>query len=142
VGSRREGREYALQALYAMELNTVSRREALALFRENHPCKASARTFADTLLQGLLTHGEEIDRQIAAKSPNWSLSRMARIDLCILRLGAYELLFCSDIPRSVTINEAVEIAKTFGSAESPAFINGILDELARSLPEGSIGEER
>jgi len=135
VGLRREGREHAVQALYAVELSPAPPREAIALFWEAEHCKASARAFAGELLAGILDHREEIDAQITAKSPNWSLSRMAKIDLSIIRLAAYELLFRADIPKNVTINEAVEIAKTFGSEESPAFVNGILDELARSLPE-------
>jgi len=135
VGLRREGREHAVQALYAVELSPSPPREAIALFWETERFKSAARAFAGELLAGLLDHREEIDAQIAAKSPNWSLSRMAKIDLAIIRLAAYELLFRADIPKNVTINEAIEIAKKFGTEESPAFVNGIVDEIARSLPE-------
>jgi len=135
VGLRREGREHAVQALYAVELSPAQPREAISLFWETERFKAAARAFAGDLLAGILEHREEIDAQIAAKSPNWSLSRMAKIDLAIIRLAAYELLFRADIPKNVTINEAIEIAKKFGSEESPAFVNGILDEIARTLPE-------
>jgi N utilization substance protein B len=133
VGLRREGRENAVQALYAVELSPAPPREAIALFWEANHFKASARKFAGELLAGILDHREEIDAQIAAKSPNWSLARMAKIDVAIIRLAAYELLFRTDIPKNVTINEAIEIAKKFGSEESPAFVNGILDEIARNL---------
>jgi len=135
VGLRREGREHAVQALYAVELSPAPPREAIALFWETERFKSAARAFAGELLAGLLDHREEVDAQIAAKSPNWSLSRMAKIDLAIIRLAAYELLFRADIPKNVTINEAIEIAKKFGTEESAAFVNGIVDEIARSLPE-------
>ncbi|HWI39858.1 MAG TPA: transcription antitermination factor NusB, partial [Verrucomicrobiae bacterium] len=77
----------------------------------------------------------DLDRLIEEKSRNWSVSRMARVDLNILRVATYELLHRPDVPRNVTLNEAVEIAKTFGAEESPAFVNGILDELAKAIPE-------
>lgn len=135
MGLRREGREHAVQALYAVELSPATSREAITLFWETDHFKAAAKKFASELLAGILDHHAEIDAQIAAKSPNWSLGRMAKIDLAIIRLAAYELLFRADIPKNVTINEAIEIAKKFGSEESPAFVNGIVDEIARSLPD-------
>jgi N utilization substance protein B len=135
VGIRREGREHALQALYSVELHPDSPREAIRLFMEAHPCKKGVKDFALGLLPGLLDNQAVIDARIAEKSPNWSISRMSKIDLCIIRLATYELLFREDIPRNVTINEAIEIAKKFGSEESPAFVNGILDEIARGLPQ-------
>lgn len=134
MGMRREGREHAVQALYAIELSPAPPREAIALFWETERFKSSAKAFAGELLGGILEHREEIDAQISVKSPNWSLTRMAKIDLAIIRLAAYELIFRSDIPKNVTINEAIEIAKKFGSEESPSFVNGILDEIARTLP--------
>ena len=135
MGLRREGREHAVQALYAVELSPAPPREAIALFWETERFKSTAKNFAGDLLAGILEHREEIDARIAAKSPNWSLPRMAKIDLAIIRLAAYELIFRADIPKNVTINEAIEIAKKFGTEESPAFVNGILDEIARGLPE-------
>ena len=135
MGVRREGREHALQALYAVELNPATPREALRLFWEQHKCQATVRLFAEDLLTGILENLSRIDEAIAAKSTHWSLTRMSKIDLNILRLAAYELLCRSDIPKNVTINEAIEIAKKFGSEESPAFVNGILDEIARTLPD-------
>jgi N utilization substance protein B len=135
VGLRREGREHAVQALYAIELSPATPREALALFWETERFKSAARAFAGELLAGILENSSAIDALISAKSPNWSLSRMAKIDLAIIRLAAYELLYRVEIPKNVTINEAIEIAKKFGSEESPAFVNGILDEIARGLPE-------
>jgi transcription antitermination protein NusB len=137
VGVRREGREHAVQALYALELNPAPARVALGLFWENNRCQASAREFARELVTGYLENKEGIDARISANSSNWSLGRMAKIDLCIIRLAVYELLFRPEIPRNVTINEAIEISKKFGSEESPAFVNGILDEVSRSMAEKS-----
>jgi N utilization substance protein B len=135
VGVRREGREHVLQALYAVEMSPNDPRMAVRLFWEGQRSTAAARLFADELLAGILANQARIDEVIAGKSANWALARMARIDLSILRMAAYELLFRDDIPRNVTINEAIEVAKKFGSEESPAFVNGILDEIARSLPD-------
>lgn len=134
MGVRREGRENAVQALYAIELSPSQPREAIHLFWEASRFKPAAKAFATELLSGILDKSAELDARISAKSPNWSLSRMAKIDLAIIRLAAYELIYREDIPKNVTINEAIEIAKKFGSEESPAFVNGILDEIARTLP--------
>jgi len=135
VGIRRDAREHALQALYSIELHPDSPREAIRLFMEAHPCGKSVKNFAIGLLTGILDNQSAVDAKITEKSPNWSISRMSKIDLCIIRLATFELLFRDDIPASVTINEAIEIAKKFGSEESPAFVNGILDEISRGLPE-------
>jgi len=135
VGIRRDAREHALQALYSIELHPDSPREAVRLFMEAHPCGKAAKNFALGLITGVMDNQAGVDARIAEKSPNWSISRMAKIDLCIIRLATYELLYRDDIPRSVTINEAIEIAKKFGSEETPAFVNGILDEIARGVPE-------
>jgi N utilization substance protein B len=135
VGVRREGREHAVQALYAVELSPSQPREAISLFWETEKFKSAPKGFATELLVGILEHRKDIDAKIAEKSPNWSVSRMAKIDLAIIRVAAYELLYRTDIPKNVTINEAVEIAKKYGTEDSAAFVNGILDEIARSLPE-------
>jgi len=135
VGMRREGRELALQALYSLDLNPMETRESLRLLRENSRVAAAVRAFAEELIVGVMTHRGEIDGKIEEQSKNWSVSRMARVDLNILRMATYELLHRPDIPKNVTINEAIEVAKKFGTEESPAFVNGILDEIAASLPE-------
>jgi N utilization substance protein B len=135
VGVRRDAREQVLQALYAIELNPASAREALRLFWEGARCSANVRIFADELISGLLANKAEVDAKITEKSPNWSINRMGKIDLSIIRIAAYELLFRPDIPKNVTINEAIEVAKKFGTEESPAFVNGIVDEIARSVPD-------
>jgi N utilization substance protein B len=135
VGSRRRGRELAVQSLYAMELNPSDGQSSLYRLSEEVSSDFDAVDFAGDLVKGVMANLLKIDLIIEEKSKNWAKSRMAKVDLSILRLAAYELLFRNDIPKNVTINEAIEVAKKFGTEESPAFINGILDEIAATLPE-------
>ena len=135
MGTRREGRELALQALYSLDLNPMETRESLRLLRENSRVGAAVRSFAEGLVAGVVENREALDKIIKEQSTNWSISRMTRVDLNILRIATFELLFRSDIPKNVTMNEAIEVAKKFGSEESPAFINGILDEIAATIPD-------
>ena len=130
MGARREGREQALQILYGMELNPVTVPQALRHFREGSRGSEAAQLFAEELVLGVAEHKAKLDAAIEEKSTNWTVPRMAKIDLNILRLAVFELLFRPDIPANVTINEAIEIAKKFGTEDSPAFINGILDQFA------------
>lgn len=135
MGLRREGRELALQALYSLDLNPIETRESLRLLRENARVPATVRSFAEELVTGVMANREEIDRRIGENSKNWAVSRMSRVDLGILRIATFEFLYRGDIPKNVTINEAIEVAKKFGTEESPAFVNGILDEISATVPE-------
>lgn len=135
MGSRRRGRELAVQSLYAMEFNPSDGQSSLYRLSEEVSSDFDAVDFAGDLVKGVMANLLKIDLIIEEKSKNWAKSRMAKVDLSILRLAAYELLFRNDIPKNVTINEAIEVAKKFGTEESPAFINGILDEIAATLPE-------
>jgi N utilization substance protein B len=131
MGLRREARELALQMLYALDANpSAGLRDTLQTFREEHPeVAAQVRDFAEGLVKGVLERREAIDVAIKARSRNWSLARMPRVDLNVMRIAAYELMFRPDIPKKVSINEAIEIARRFGDKESPSFVNGILDEI-------------
>ena len=136
MGLRRLGREIALQLLYARDYAAGEAGPALELvLDESEAGTAAGRAFADELVRGVLEHREALDATIAEKSKNWSISRMARVDLNILRLAVFELLYPDEIPKNVTINEAIELAKKFGTEESPSFVNGILDEIASTLPD-------
>jgi len=135
VGVRREGRELALQLLYALEMNPVESGELMALSRDSSRSAEVVRLFAEELVAGVVANRDEIDRQIGEKSKNWAISRMAKVDLNILRMAFFELIFRNDIPKKVTINEAIEVAKKYGTEDSPAFINGMLDEMAATLPD-------
>ena len=131
MGLRREARELALQMLYALDANPATGlRETLQTFREEqNEVVGRVREFAEGLVQGVLDQRGTIDQAIKARSKNWSLTRMPRVDLNVMRLATYELMFRPDIPKKVSINEAIEIARKFGDKESPAFVNGILDEI-------------
>ena len=130
MGVRREGRELALQLLYALDINPMDISEVLRLSRESSKVAEGVRIFAEELVAGVSANLREIDAKIAEKSKNWAITRMAKVDLNILRMAFFELNFRDDIPRKVTINEAIEIAKKYGTEDSPAFINGMLDEMA------------
>lgn len=136
MGTRRLGRELALQMLYSLDMNPWEEHPSIPREQDATPKSYESLDFAEELVKGVREKREEIDSKIAGKSKNWSIARMSRVDLNILRLAIFELLYRADIPRNVTINEAVEIAKKFGTEDSPAFVNGILDEVAAGLDDG------
>jgi len=144
MGLRRESRELALQMLYALDANpSVGIRETLQTFREEQTDVLSrVREFAEGLVQGVQEKHNDIDAAIKARSKNWSLARMPLVDLNVMRLATYELMFRSDIPKKVSINEAIEIARKFGDKESPAFVNGILDEIEACPKTEEASEEQ
>ena len=130
---RRKAREIALQVLYGLNFENIDAQKALDLFWSNFVAPKAAKEFAAFLVQGTCEHKEELDKLIAGCSDNWSLGRMSKVDINILRLAVFEFLYCDDIPPKVTLNEAVDLGKTFGSENSGSFINGILDALNLKL---------
>jgi N utilization substance protein B len=137
---RRKAREYSLQFLYRTDFtgnlkseNTRnSFRDHFDLFwQETGEKDSETKLFAEDLISGTIEHIEEIDSIIQAAAEKWTITRMASIDRNILRFSAYELLLRKDIPAAVTINEAIEIAKKYSTFDSAAFINGILDKIAK-----------
>ncbi|MDI6823197.1 MAG: transcription antitermination factor NusB [Bacillota bacterium] len=131
--ARRKAREVALKVLFQMDLGRHSLEGAWPLAVEGEALPEASASFARELAAGAASHQGEIDRLLSECSEGWKVSRMAGVDRNILRLAAYELLYRQDIPASATINEAVELAKTYGTEESPRFVNGVLGELARRL---------
>ncbi len=129
MGKRHRAREVALTLLYQFEIRPEDPARALADYLADHPLSPEARAYAETLIRGVLAEREALDQVIAAQAAHWALSRIALVDLNILRIGAYELLCCPDIPPKVAINEAVELAKAYGGEDSGRFVNGILDKL-------------
>jgi N utilization substance protein B len=135
MGSRRTGRERALQALYQLDQNDKATphdavEAAWAASDDQGPRDPDAHAFATELVSGVRAHLADLDALIEQHSQNWRLDRMQRVDRNVLRLGVFELTRREDIPRKVTINEAIELAKTFGTEDSAAFINGVLDRIA------------
>lgn len=124
---RTKSRECALQMLYEVDIRRADWREITEEFWQAQEAPEDVRTFANQLVGGTVEHLTEIDALITAHADNWDLKRMAVVDRNILRLGVFELSHLDDVPPSVCINEAIELAKRFGDAESGKFINGILD---------------
>lgn len=152
MGARRRGREAALQMLYQMEASGVSAEEAIRLFWASFPPTASdaaaaldgsdetidpaereGAEFANAIVRGFTSERARIDEMIRQVSQHWRLERMTRVDRNVLRLGAWELVACAEIPRRVTLNESIELAKRFGTETSASFVNGVLDRIASDL---------
>jgi transcription antitermination protein NusB len=145
MGTRRRAREFALQILYQLDVQEqLSDEQALGMFWRNFAATAEAegamaadlgeiQPFAEKLVRGVREHLTELDAQIQGASKNWRLERMARVDRNLLRLALYELKHVDDVPAKVAINEAIEIAKRYGTNESSAFVNGILDRCREEL---------
>ncbi len=154
---RRKAREVALQVLYELDVVKTDVQEAVSLFWKhftapeeafepfwdyfdnpedarkqkirNCAMSSEAQSFSILLIEGAWRNRHEIDRVISDCSEHWSISRMSKVDRSILRMAVYELLYCNDIPPKVTLNEAIDLGKTYGSENSGSFINGILDAL-------------
>lgn len=133
---RRQAREDALKILFQFDWdNELSIETALARFEICfHQSEKPVSEFAQSLVRGVASKKAEIDDSIRAISNHWRPERMTAVDRNVLRLGAYELLFRDDIPSTVTINEMVELARAYGTENSPAFINGVLDKLKTLNP--------
>ena len=135
MGRRREGREVALQLLFHWDLNvqqSLSGTE-LDLFWEFRPALQGVRTFATNLLAGVTARQATIDEKITRYTANYELRRISAVDRNILRMAIYEMLFADDVPPIVAINEAIDIAKKFGTEESGKFVNGVLDRVKLDL---------
>lgn len=130
--TRRKGRELALQALYQIEMTDDPSGAAVDSFLQHFEGNVKAKEFARRLVSGVVSQRVEIDRLVNLATANWKIERLAKVDFLILRMATYELAFCADIPTAVSLDEAIEIAKRFGSAESASFVNGVLDHVARS----------
>ncbi len=127
---RRESRAAALQFLYSWSINKPANvADDLHLFFQGLEKPRDHYAFAEELIDGVLKHIDEIDGHIRTLAHNWEFDRIARIDLAILRLAIFEMIFRKDIPPVVSINEAIDLSKNFSTADSKRFINGILDRM-------------
>ncbi|MEI7959016.1 MAG: transcription antitermination factor NusB [Verrucomicrobiota bacterium] len=134
MGARREGREAAVQFLYQRDLNTGTNAETVEEFWALRPATKRVRDFGMAIAEGVLAHQADIDERIRQTASNYDLHRIAAVDRNILRMAIFEMLFCPEVPPVVSINEAIEIAKRFGSDESGRFVNGVLDRIRGGLP--------
>ena len=138
---RSRAREVALQLLFQRDLNKGVDRAALERFVRDRLRDDSLMPFCLGLYDGVAVHQADIDRLLSETAENWRLVRMAAVDRNVLRLGAYELLHTPDTPPNVALDEAIELARRYGSADSPAFVNGVLDRLTRKDEGGRTKEE-
>ena len=142
MGKRRRARELAVQVLFHLEFSPDDPTEVFDLICENFQYPESIRDFSRRLVLGVCEKKEHLDKVISQASSNWRIERMTRLDRSILRLAAFEMMFVPDIPARVSLDEAVEIGKKFGSEDSGRYINGVLDNIYnRIIKDASNGTE-
>ena len=130
---RTKSRECALKILYAVDIRKEPASECSGIFWENHPTiSEEIREFSEYLINGVCDNKKKIDSIITKYAKNWQLGRMPTIDRNILRLSTYELIFASEVPPKVSINEAIEMAKRYGDKDSGKFVNGVLDKINKT----------
>lgn len=128
-GRRSQARETALKVLYQLDITKDPIQEGLENFFRHHRAPVSSQPFIRALVEGTIQRLAEIDALLAKHATNWAVNRMAIVDRNILRLGVFELVFGQETPPKVAINEAVELAKRFGTNDSGKFVNGVLDSI-------------
>jgi N utilization substance protein B len=138
MGARHSGREAALQMLFQMEASGASAEETVALYWPSFEGDPEGRAYADEAVRGVAATREAIDARIGEASANWRVERMARVDRNVLRLATWELANRLDVPRAVILDEAVELAKAYGTDESGAFVNGVLNRVADTLGRADV----
>ncbi|NLN14977.1 MAG: transcription antitermination factor NusB [Tissierellia bacterium] len=132
---RKAAREGAMKLLFQMELNGDFSPEAKSVFFENFTYDDLERQYIEDAYKSIIEHKDEIDKSIEDNLEGWSIYRLAKVDLAILRIAIYEILYRKDIPIEVSINEAIEIAKKYSNLDSFKFINGVLGGFVRSLED-------
>lgn len=141
MGTRRQARESALQFLFQDDFAVEGfnhgddLKEPFQQFCELYQINRKARKYTLAILKGIYENKQQIDSLITENATNWRLERISPADRNTLRIAVYEMKYCEDVPLQVAMNEAVEVAKRFGSDESPAFVNGILDAVRKTLEQ-------
>ena len=138
MGQRRRAREFALQMLFQIDLTGNAPRDVFPLFWSTREVEDDLREFAQALVLGVMSHREQLDEVIGGSADHWRLERMATVDRNVLRLAVYEMLSEPQTPHPVVIDEAIEVAKKFGSEDSGSFINGILDAVRGRIERGKL----
>jgi len=133
MGSRRKGRELALQALYQAEITGDASDMVLRRLWQSFEATPAAQELALTLVRGVLERKEEIDQLIAKAAEHWRLERLSRIDVNVIRIAVFEMTAKPALPVEIAIDEAIEVARRFGTVESANFVNGVLDQVAAGL---------
>ncbi len=135
MATRRDGREWALQILFGLDLNTRNDLDAVfdyffEVFADSDP---QTRDFTEKIVRGVVEHRKAIDAKIEHYAEHWKIHRMGTTDRNVLRLAMYELLYCEDVPPPVVLNEAIDLAKYFNNTDAGRFVNGILDRALRDI---------
>jgi transcription antitermination factor NusB len=133
MGTRRQGREAALKLLYALDITQTEVEDVVNAPWTAEIIPPDTRDFVMALVRGVSSHREHIDAVIRTWSTHWSLDRIGTVERNLLRLAIFELLFMPDIPPNVTINEAIEVAKSYGGDEAWVFVNGVLDRIKQEV---------
>ena len=133
MGKRRRARELAIQVLFHMEYNPGDPGESFERVCESFGPPKEIRPYSREVVVGVWENRTDLDRLISGSSKNWRVERMSRVDINILRIAIYEVLYMKDVPPKVSMDEAVELGKRYGTEESGAFINGILDHIYNQL---------
>jgi len=139
MGARSTARESALQILFAIDAGGHTAELAIVDFWRETPGDGEGRVYSESLVRGVEQARTELDEVLTEVSENWRLSRMTRVDRNVLRLGAFELKYRPDVPRAVILDEAVELAKRYGTEESGSFVNGILEQVANRFRTAESG---
>jgi N utilization substance protein B len=139
VGARSSGREAALQMLFSVEAADAAPDRVIFDFWREFPGEAEGRDYADVVVAGVTREREAVDGAISRASQHWRLDRMTRVDRNVLRIGTWELLYRRDVPAPVILDEAVELAKRFGTEDSGAFVNGVLNRVSHDSGRGTEG---
>ncbi len=134
MGLRRQAREFALKILFQVDVGHLSGEAVIRYFLDSNPAAEDVGEYARFLAHGVLKERAHLDALISAQAHHWKLDRLAGVDRTLLRVAAFELLNCPEVPVEVVINEAIEIAKKYSTEESGGFINGILDKLKDRRP--------
>ncbi|MFT9848044.1 transcription antitermination factor NusB [Aneurinibacillus sp. REN35] len=134
--NRHQSREKAVQVLFSIDMTQAEPKEVLANMLEEEDEQVNEERnleFLTELVEGTAAHQSEIDQAVSQYLRGWTMGRLANVDRAILRLAGYEMMYRKDIPIKVTLNEAVELAKMYGTDDSPKFINGVLSSLVKDL---------
>ncbi|HVT05768.1 MAG TPA: transcription antitermination factor NusB [Thermoanaerobaculia bacterium] len=142
MGARRKARELTLQMLFQRDISQNDAASIVSTFEELQRVRPAIRDFAIKVFEGTLSRMDVIDDMITAQADNWRLERMAVVDRNIIRMSVYEFMYEDDTPKLVIIDEAIEIAKRFGTQKSPQFINGILDGILKRYNLGDRAEKQ
>jgi len=142
MGTRHEGRELALKALYRIDICGGASNDDLVTLFASFPSDDEVRKFATSIIEGVRRDERGLDARIADALEHWSIRRLSRIDHNIMRMALWEMLNLPEVPLRVTIDEAIELAKIYGDRESGRFVNGVLDQIADKLNLKGKGEDR